>query len=159
MTGGDTVEYSTYENHQLLKPPSKFEAGLQDYSGIIGLGVAAEYLSGVGLDNIVRHEHELNQYLTTELLKIDGLRIIGPEDPAKRGGIVSFTVRDIDPHQIAMMADKMAGIMIRSGQHCVHSWFESHGVKSSARASVYFYNTLDECKKFTETIKKITSLF
>ena len=159
MTGGSTVEFSTYETHQLLKPPAKFEAGLQDYSGIIGFGAAAEYISGIDFDNIAKSELELNTYITSELLQIDGLRIIGPQDPAKRGGIISFTAKNIDTHQIAMMADKMSGIMIRSGQHCVHSWFRPHGVHSTARASVYFYNTMDEARKFAETIKKIISLF
>jgi cysteine desulfurase/selenocysteine lyase len=159
MTGGSTVEFSTYTEHKLLPPPEKFEAGLQDYAGIIGFGEAVKYLQSVGFDAIARQELALNSFLTSELLKIPRLKILGPADPALRGGIVSFTVDGVDPHQIAIMADEMAGIMIRSGQHCVHSWFHAHGLRSSARASLYFYNTLDECRVFVDTLKKIISLF
>jgi len=159
MVGGSTVEYTTYTDHKFLPPPEKFEAGLQDYAGIIGFGEAVKYLESIGLDAIVQHELELNTFLTAELTKIPRLKIIGPADPALRGGVVTFLVDGVDSHQIAMMADEMAGIMIRSGQHCVHSWFDARGVHTAARASVYLYNTLDECRTFTETIKKIISLF
>ena len=159
MVGGSTVEYTTYTDYQLLPPPEKFEAGLQDYAGIIGFGEAVKYLQSVGLDAVARHELELNTFLTSELTKISRLKIIGPADPALRGGILTFTVEGIDPHQIAMMADEMSGIMIRSGQHCVHSWFHSRGIHSAARTSLYFYNTLDECHTFVATLKKIISLF
>jgi cysteine desulfurase / selenocysteine lyase len=159
MVGGSTVEYTTYTDHKFLRPPEKFEAGLQDYAGIIGFGEAVKYLQAIGLEAVARHELELNTFLTSELIKIPRLKIIGPADPTLRGGILTFTVEGVDPHQIAMMADEMAGIMIRSGQHCVHSWFNAKKIHSAARASLYFYNTMDECHTFAETLKKIISLF
>ena len=158
LVGGETVEYSTYKNHKLLPPPEKFEAGLQDYAGIIGLGEAVKYIEKVGFKNIIKQEYTLNKFVTDEISKIPGLKIIGPRDPALRGGIVSFYIDGIDSHRIALFLDEMANIMIRSGQHCVHSWFNSHDIQSSARASLYFYNTLDECRIFVQNLKKIINI-
>ncbi|MDP2736875.1 MAG: aminotransferase class V-fold PLP-dependent enzyme, partial [bacterium] len=108
LTGGDTVEFSTYTDHKLLPIPEKFEAGLQDYAGIIGLGAAAEYLQNIGYENIAEQELKLNKYLTEEILKIPKVKIIGPADPALRSGIVSFYIDGIDSHQIAILLDETA---------------------------------------------------
>lgn len=158
LVGGDTVEYSTYENHKLLPPPEKFEAGLQNYAGIIGLAEAVRYLEKIGFKNIANQEYKLNKFITEELLKIPQVKLIGPVDPALRSGIVSFYIEGIDSHQIALMLNEAVNIAIRSGQHCVHSWFVSHGIKGSARASLYFYNTLEEAQIFVKNLKKIIKL-
>ncbi|HVN55264.1 MAG TPA: cysteine desulfurase [Anaerolineaceae bacterium] len=155
LVGGDTVASSTYTSCEFLPPPEKFEAGLQDYAGIFGLGAAVKYLQNVGLDAIQKQEALLNECITSEIKDIPGLRIIGPVDPRLRGGITSFTIDGIDSHRIALMLDQMAGIMVRSGQHCVHSWFNSRKIKGSVRASLYFYNTLEEVELFTSSLKKI----
>ncbi|NIA18299.1 MAG: aminotransferase class V-fold PLP-dependent enzyme [Actinobacteria bacterium] len=158
LTGGDTVEYSTYRGHKLLPPPEKFEAGLQDYAGIIGLSEAVKYLERVGFKNIAEQEYRINKFITDEIIKISRVKIIGPADPAERGGIISFYMEGIDSHQIALILDQAANIMIRSGQHCVHSWFSAKGIKNSARVSLYFYNTMEEAEIFVENFKKITKL-
>jgi cysteine desulfurase/selenocysteine lyase len=158
LVGGDTVEYSTYKDHQFLPLPEKFEAGLQNYAGIVGLGEAVKYLEQVGLKNIVGQEYKLNKFITNELTKIARIKIIGPQDPALRGGIVSFCVEDVDPHQIALISDESSNIMIRSGQHCVHSWFNAHNIPGSARASLYFYNTLEEAETFITNLQKTVKL-
>lgn len=158
LVGGDTVAVSTYDSHEFLPLPEKFEAGLQDYAGMIGLGAAADYLEKVGFDFIEQREREINTFITEELLQIKGLKLIGPEDPKLRGGIISFYVPGKDHHQIALMLDETAGVCVRSGQHCVHSWFHARNIPGSVRASVYFYNTLDEAKIFTENLKKILSI-
>ncbi len=158
LVGGDTVSSSTYDSHEFLPIPEKFEAGLQDYAGIIGLGEAVRYLENVGFDFIAETEHTLNAYVSSQLKKIDGLTIIGPEDPNLRGGIVSFYIKDKDHHQIALMLDETAGICVRSGQHCVHSWFASRNIPGSVRASFYFYNTLKEAETFVTNLKKIISI-
>jgi len=159
LVGGDTVEYTTYTDHKLLPPPEKFEAGLQDYAGIIGLGEATRYLSQIGFQNMAKHEYELNKFITTEIAKIPKLKIIGPLDPSLRGGIISFYIEGVDTHQIALTLDETANIMIRSGQHCVHSWFTSHQIKGSARVSLYFYNTLKEAEIFVENLNKFAKLY
>ncbi|MGB9800183.1 MAG: aminotransferase class V-fold PLP-dependent enzyme [Thermanaerothrix sp.] len=155
LVGGDTVSHSTFDSCQFLPPPEKFEAGLQDYAGIMGLAAAVQYLSQIGFDSIEKQERLLNEYLTKALSEIPGLKIIGPADPRLRGGIVSFYIEGIDHHRIALMLDQMANIAVRSGQHCVHSWFNSRGVSGSVRASVYFYNTLEEAQQFVEALIKI----
>ena len=155
MTGGDTVSISTYDSCTFLPPPEKFEAGLQDYAGMIGLGAAAQYLQKVGFDAIQKQEHALNAFITTALQKIPKLHIIGPADPALRGGIVSFYIDGIDSHQIALTLDRVANITLRSGQHCVHSWFGSRGISGSVRASLYFYNTLQEAELFIQNLEKV----
>jgi len=155
LVGGDTVANSTYETCEFLPVPEKFEAGLQDYAGIIGLGAAAKYLQAIGFDFIQKQELLLNQAIDSGIKDIPGLHIIGPADPALRGGITTFYVDGIDSHRIAIMLDQMANICVRSGQHCVHSWFNAHHLKGSVRASSYFYNTLQEAESFVENLKKI----
>ncbi len=155
IVGGDTVSESTYTSYKFLSPPEKFEAGLQDYAGIIGLGEAVKYINKVGYEFIQKQELLLNKYITSELQNISGLKVIGPSDSEKRGGIVSFYIPNKDHHQIAIMLDETAKIMVRSGQHCVHSWFNAKNIKGSVRASVYFYNTMEEAEIFVRELKKI----
>lgn len=155
MVGGETVATSTYTDCQFLPPPEKFEAGLGNYAGMIGLGAALKYLQGIGFDAIQKQETLLNEFITREIKDIPGLKIIGPADARLRGGIVDFYVDGIDSHSIALMLDQMANVMVRSGQHCVHSWFNAHQIKGSVRASFYFYNTLEEAEVFTSNLKKI----
>jgi cysteine desulfurase/selenocysteine lyase len=157
LIGGDTVKETTYDRVEFLPPPKKFEAGLQNYAGFIGLGAALDYLKGVGLNEIHEHEIELNSY-ATGLLK-DRIRIVGPLDAKRRGGILPFQIESLNPHDVAMMLDELANIAIRSGRHCVHSWFNSRGEDSTARASFYLYNTKDEVKKFSDTLEDIMNEF
>ncbi|NOY14684.1 MAG: cysteine desulfurase [bacterium] len=155
MVGGDTVERSSYEDFVLLPPPEKFEAGLQDYAGIIGLGAAVDYLNQIGFDDIKKQELKLNQMVSDELLRMERVHVIGPTEAEKRGGIFSFYVDGVDVHQLALMLDETENIMIRSGQHCVHSWFKAHNLDGSARLSFYFYNTQDEAAVFIDVFKKL----
>jgi len=158
MVGGDTVKTTTYTSAEFLLPPEKFEAGLQNYAGAIGLGTAAEYLQKIGLENIEKHEIELNKFITEEISKIPGVKILGPQNPELRCGIISFVVEGMDMHYIAQLLDNLENIAVRSGQHCVHSWFNANKVPGSVRASLYFYNTKEEAKIFIDTLKKICAL-
>jgi cysteine desulfurase/selenocysteine lyase len=158
MVGGDTVEYSTYTDHKTLKTPEKFEAGLQDYAGIIGFGEAVKYLEAVGFDNIKEQELLLNRYITEEINKLPKIKIIGPNNPALRSGIISFYIDGMDMHQIALMLDEMFNVMIRSGQHCVHSWFNDKKIKNSARVSLCFYNTMEEAEIFINCMNRIIKI-
>lgn len=159
FVGGDTVESSTYKTHKLLPPPEKFEAGLQDYAGIIGFGAAVKYLESVGWKSIMDQEQSLNAFITKNIIDIPRLHIIGPADPSLRGGVVSFYIDGIDSHQITLVLDETANIMLRSGQHCVHSWFNARGIESSVRASLYFYNTMEEAEMFVENLKKVIAVY
>jgi cysteine desulfurase/selenocysteine lyase len=156
MVGGGTVIDTTREQPIFEELPNRFEAGLQDYAGIIGLGEAANYIMRAGRENIEKHETALNKTLTEGIASF--AEILGPADPAKRSGVVSFNIPGVDPHDVAMMLDEMENICVRSGAHCVHSWFNTHNLRGSVRASLYLYNTLEECTKFIDTMKKVKML-
>ena len=145
---------STYNDCEFLPPPSCFEAGLQNYGGMIGAGAAADYVAGIGRDKIHAHEVALNARLTQRLESIDGLSLLGPPESVDRGGIFSFNLAGLDSHEIAMNLDETANIAIRSGMHCVHSWFNSRGINGSARASFYMYNTPAEADCFADALEE-----
>jgi len=156
IVGGGTVIDSTHTTAKFEELPHRFEAGLQDYAGIIGLGEAANYLMKAGRENVEKHETMLNKIVTEGLAGV--VDIIGPKDAGKRSGIFSFNYRSVDPHEIALMLDQLENICVRSGAHCVHSWFNTHNMKGSVRASFYLYNTPGECEKFVETAKKVIGI-
>ena len=158
MVGGDTVLSSTYEDYKFLPAPEKFEAGLQNYAGIIGLGEAIRYLSQFDFNEIAEHELKLNTYLTKELQKIPSMKIIGPKNPKDRSGIIDFYIEKTDMNKFAVLLSEMANISIRSGQHCVHSWFNSRKIFNSARISLYLYNTLEEAEAFIANLNKIMKI-
>lgn len=155
IVGGDTIFETTYRTSKFLDPPNRFEGGLQNYAGMLGSGAAVEYLSNVGMKNIQEHETKLNTIMTSKLETISNVHIIGPKEPEKRAGIVAFWVDDMDTHDLAMILDEVANIMVRSGMHCVHSWFNSRGINGSTRASAYLYNTEEEAKIFGDTLEEI----
>ena len=152
--GGSTVVNSTYKDYKLLPPPSCFEAGLQNYAGAIGSGAAAEYIMNIGRDNIQEHENKLNKLMTNELKDVESLNLVGPSDVNQRGGIFSFNLDGWDSTEVAMHLDEEYNIAIRSGMHCVHSWFNSRGIEGTARASVYLYNNEGDVLSFTNAIKE-----
>jgi len=156
IIGGETTKNSTYNYFESEDVPKKFEAGLQNYAGIIGLGEAVKYLNKIKMKNIEKHETKLNKYLTSKLLKL-GAIIIGGKDAKKRAGIISFNISGIDPHEISGILNE-SNIMIRSGMHCAHSWFNANNLNGSARISLYLYNTIEDCDKIIYEIKKIVNL-
>ena len=119
-------------------------------------GAAIDYLSAMNLDDVHDHEIRLNRIMTDGIKDLPGLEIIGPEDPAKRGGICSILMHDLPSHEVALLLDEAAGVMVRSGQHCVHSWFDARGhAQGSLRASAYMYNTEEDARLFVDTITEI----
>lgn len=158
IVGGGTLENSTYESHKFLAGAERFEAGLQNYAGIIGLDEAIKYLRNIGFENIRTQEKKLNKIISEGIKNIPQIKIIGPENPDDRGSIINFYHQKMSSHEVSLLLDKTYNIMVRSGRHCVHSWFNSRGIKDSVRASVYFYNTESEAAYFTESLKKILCL-
>jgi len=156
QSGGQTVSKSTYDEAIWAKPPARFEGGLGNFSGMMATGAAIDYLANLDMSAVHEHEIKLNRIMTSGIKDLAGLSIIGPEDPAKRGGICSILMDSLPAHDVAILLDEAAGIMVRSGQHCVHSWFNHHGHKQgSLRASAYFYNTEEEVKLFVDTLTEI----
>lgn len=158
IVGGDTVSNTTYEDYELMPLPAKYEAGLQNYAGAIGFGAACEYLMKIGLKKIEKHENMLTKYLHENLEQIPQIKIIGVQDPKLRGGITSFIINNINFHDVAFLLDEMANIMIRSGQHCLHSWFNNRHIAGSCRVSFYFYNTKKEIDVMINCLRKIINL-
>jgi len=150
IIGGDTVNNTTYNKYDLKEAPYKFEAGLQNYAGFIGLGAAVKYLTPI-IGDIEAHEEKLWNYLRKNL----DVEMVGVDQPS---GIFSFNIPKITSHEIAQMLDASSNIAIRSGMHCVHSWFNSRKMQGSARASFYLYNTMEEAKIFVEEVKKVIEL-
>ncbi|RMF54553.1 cysteine desulfurase [Candidatus Woesearchaeota archaeon] len=155
LMGGETVVDSTYTGYEPEELPARFEAGLQNYAGIIGLGEACKYLKKVGLKNISRHEFKLNKMLSEAFADNEKISILGPKDPEQRAGIFSFIVSGMDIHDVSGMLSASRNIMLRSGAHCVHSWFNKRGLKGSVRASMYLYNTEEEAQAFIDELNKI----
>lgn len=158
MVGGDTVTQTTHTEFQLLKPPQRFEAGLQNYAGVKGAGKAVEYVQQIGLEAIGQHELELNTRFTKGLQEIEGATILGPPSAQERGGICSFNIEGLGPHEIALGVDELANIMIRSGMQCVHAWFNARQIQGCARASFYLYNTIEEVDLLLETLQQLVKL-
>lgn len=158
IIGGETVKNSTYDSYEILPPPQRFEGGLQNYAGAIGLGAAIDYLDKIDFKKMINHEIELNQIITDGISGIKGLSIIGPADPKLRSGIISFNIEGMFPHDISIMLDDSSNIMVRSGAHCVHSWFNSHAINGSVRASLYLYNTKEEANLFVDKLNEISKL-
>ncbi|MEK6960498.1 MAG: cysteine desulfurase [Nanoarchaeota archaeon] len=158
IVGGETVKNSTYEDFVIEDVPHRFEAGLQDYAGIVGLGEASRYLRKIGLSAVAKHEARLNKVISEGLATERKIELIGPVDPAQRSGIYSFNIHGMDPHHVSKMLDVSKKILTRSGAHCVHSWFNKRNMKGSARASLYLYNTEDEAQKLVEEVKKIAKM-
>ena len=156
IVGGQTVLDSTYEGYDEELPPKKFEAGLQNYGGIIGFGEACRYLKNIGFREIEKQERKLNE-LATSLLK-GKVEIIGPPNAALRGGIFAFNIRGMKTHDVAKMLDASKGIAVRSGAFCVHSWFNARKMDGAVRVSFYFYNTEEEVKIFAKEVEKICEL-
>ena len=157
--GGGTVGLATYDSVSLAPIPDRFEAGLLNYAGIIGTKAAIDYLSKIGMDNVEKWDTELMRRAVGNLEDVKNLHLVGPEQPGKRCGVLSFNIDGLASHDIAMMLDSMSGVMIRSGMHCAHPFYVSRAIDGSARASTYLYNSLKEIDVFTETVRKIADTF
>ncbi|MFB6076274.1 MAG: aminotransferase class V-fold PLP-dependent enzyme [Candidatus Aenigmatarchaeota archaeon] len=155
LTGGETVDNSWYHRRNFSDFPEKFEAGLQNVAGIMGFGSACEYIRKIGMKNIENHEKKLNQRLSDELMYNEKIELIGIKDHEKRSGIFNFRVKNKDPHEIGMLLNESANIAVRTGMHCLHSWFNERNIEGSVRASAYFYNTIEEAEKFAEKLNDI----
>ena len=156
QSGGQTVTHSTYTDASWAKPPARFEGGLGNFAGMMATGAAIDYLSNINMDDVHAHEIKLNSIMTNGIKDLPGIEIIGPEDPAQRGGICSVLMHELPSHEVALLLDEAAGVMVRSGQHCVHSWFDAHGhPQGSLRASAYMYNTEEDANRFVDTLTEI----
>jgi cysteine desulfurase/selenocysteine lyase len=157
LTGGGMIGRVGREKATWDELPGKFEAGTPAIAEAVGLGVAVDYLSGVGMDAIWAHEHALTAYALERLAKVEGVHTIGP--PAvERSGVVAFTVESIHPHDLAHILD-LEGVAIRAGFHCAQPLHDRFGLGATARASFYLYNTCEEVDRLVAGVRKARSFF
>lgn len=123
------------------------------------MGAAVRYLNSVGMEEIREHEAVLNKRLTRALVGVPGIGLVGPADPNLRGGMFSFNIKGLSPHDVAMILDQSKNIMMRSGMHCCHSFFHSRGIEGCARASIYLYNTKEEVDTLSEAVSELAYRF
>ncbi len=138
--------------------PDKFEAGTPPIVEAIGLAAAIDYISNVGLERIHEHEQRLTEQTHEQLSQIGGVRILGPEDPAEKSGIVSFVIENIHAHDIAQWMDTR-GVAVRAGHHCAMPLHKDLGISASTRASFYLYNTTEEVDAFIAAVSEVQAKF
>jgi cysteine desulfurase/selenocysteine lyase len=156
MGGGDMIASVTFEKTTYNVLPAKFEAGTPHIEGGIVLGVAIDYLNGIGLDRIAAYEHELLGYATEIIGAISGVKLIGTA--REKASVLSFTLDEIHPHDLGTILDQ-EGIAIRAGHHCAQPVMKRFGVPATARASFAFYNTKEEIDALAEGIQKAIDVF
>ena len=144
LTGGSMIETVTMSGATWAPAPRKFEAGVPNMAQAAGLAAALKYLSAIGIDDIHAHEVELTSYLLEKFSAIEELRIIGPATTESRGSSISFTFGDIHPHDLGQFLDSQ-GIAVRTGHHCAWPLNRKMGVPATTRASLYLYNTHEDC--------------
>ena len=139
--------------------PWKFEAGTPDIAAAIGLGVAVDYLTAIGMERVRAHEHVLTTYaLETLLREVPGITIYGPPTADERGGVVTFNLPDIHPHDVATLLDREA-VAIRAGHHCTMPLHERLGLDASARASFNVYSTTDDIDRLAAGLAHVRQVF
>jgi len=151
QSGGGTIKTVTLQKTEFADLPLKLEAGTPHIEGGIGLAEAIKYVTEIGFENIKKQEDDLLKYITKKLLEIDGLKIYGTSK--HKTAVISFNVGDIHPFDIGTLLDKY-GVAIRSGHHCTQPIWEFYNVPGTIRASLSFYNTIEEIDNFVEALKK-----
>ena len=156
--GGEMIDFVYEQSATWKELPWKFEAGTPNMAGAIGLAAAIDYLEAIGMDAIERHEQDLIAYVFPKLQAIEGLKIYGSQDLAKRSGVISFNLGDLHPHDLATALD-YEGVAVRAGHHCAQPLIQYLEVPATARASFYLYNTKEDCDKLVEALIKTKEFF
>ena len=156
--GGEMIDFVYEQSATWKELPWKFEAGTPNMAGAIGLAAAIDYLEAIGMDAIEHHEQDLIAYVFPKLQAIEGLKIYGSQDLAKRSGVISFNLGDLHPHDLATALD-YEGVAVRAGHHCAQPLIQYLEVPATARASFYLYNTKEDCDKFVEALIKTKEFF
>lgn len=158
LTGGSMIETVTMESATYLDAPKRFEAGVPNMAQAVGLGAAVDYLISIGLDAIHQHEIELTQRAIAGLSAIKGLSIIGPTNMEMRGGVVSFAIEGIHPHDLGQALDSY-GIAVRTGHHCAWPLMKRFKTVATTRASFYLYNDSDDVSALVDGVERARRYF
>ena len=158
LFGGSMVDSVTMEGATWASAPRKFEAGVPNMAQAVGLSAAIDYLNTVGMEKIFEHEQELTEQLLTGLSKISGVNVVGPLDMKDRGGVVSFTIDGVHPHDVGQVLDQY-GIAVRTGHHCAWPLMKKLNLVGTTRASFHLYNDANDITALLEAIEKVKSYF
>jgi len=158
LAGGHMIKRVERESSSWNDLPWKFEAGTSDVTEAVGLGAAVDYLGAIGMDAVRAHERELTAYALEQLPEVEGLTVFGPSDAERRGGVVSFAIDGMHPHDIAELCDREAGC-IRAGHHCAQPLMRCHGLDATTRASCGVYNSRDADDRLVEALGKGREVF
>ncbi len=154
LTGGEMIEYVTREDATYAELPHKFEAGTVNAGDAVGLAAAIDYIREIGFDAIREQEEKLTKRLMDGMSKMPYIKIYGSKDPSKHCGIVTFTMDGVHPHDLSSVLNDDK-VCIRAGHHCAQPLMQFIGAGSTARASVYFYNTEEEVDRFLDKLSKV----
>jgi cysteine desulfurase / selenocysteine lyase len=156
LVGGGSIEQVTAAGYTLTGGYERYEAGTPNISGAIGLGRAVSYLEALGMEDIQRHEQELTRRILEGLAGIGNVQVFGPGPADDRIGVISFTIRGLNPHDVAVMLDGEADIMVRSGHHCCMPLMQHLGLADgTVRASLHCYNTIEDADLLVNAVRKI----
>ena len=158
LYGGSMVESVSMDRATYLPAPRRFEAGVPNMAQAVGLGAAVDYLSKIGMEEIHAHESELTERAIEGLSTIEGLTIVGPKSVKNRGGIISFAIEGIHPHDLGQVLDSQ-GIAVRTGHHCAWPLMRKFDVVATTRASFYIYNDLDDVQALIEGVESARNFF
>ena len=158
VLGGETVEWTTLDAHALRPAPHRFEAGLQNYAGVLGARAALAFLERVGLEEVERQQLAVNREVGRELTGERRVHVLGPEGASDRPSIFAFTLDGVDPHDAAVYLDEGHGVLVRSGRHCVHSYYAARGLSGNVRASFYLYNDRGEARALAAGVRELLEL-
>ncbi|MFB6192830.1 MAG: aminotransferase class V-fold PLP-dependent enzyme [Candidatus Nanohaloarchaea archaeon] len=153
IVGGGGVTNSTFSSHERKDFPHGMESGLPNIAGLIGMGKAASYLDSIEMEKIKAHEEELSKQLYEGIEEIEGVSNVGSTNP----GVISLRIGDLDPNQASIMLDQR-NIAVRSGMHCVHSWFNHYEEKPTVRISLHLYNNSKDIEKLVSALNEISIL-
>jgi cysteine desulfurase / selenocysteine lyase len=159
LGGGDMIREVKLEKTTWNDLPWKFEAGTPNVGGGVGLGAAVDYLNKLGIDNVRKHEKDILSYGLDKFSEMKNIDIYGPKNPDIRGGLITFNMKGIHPHDVAGILDSEYGVAIRSGHHCAQPLTERLGQNSTCRASFYIYNKKEEIDVLMEGLKKVEQIF
>jgi cysteine desulfurase / selenocysteine lyase len=156
--GGETVEWTTVDAHALRPPPHRFEAGLQNYAGVLGAHAGLRFLERVGLEAVEAQQLAVGRAVARGLAGERRVRVLGPPDPEDRPSVFAFTLDGVDPHDAAVYLDEGHGVLVRSGMHCVHSFYAARGLPGNVRASFYLYNDRTDAEALVEGVRALLAL-
>jgi cysteine desulfurase/selenocysteine lyase len=158
LAGGHMISHVDLDQSTWDELPAKFEAGTAAVGEVVGLHAAVEYLDALGMDRVQAHERDLTGYALERLPGVDGITLFGPPDPLRRGGVISFAIEGIHPHDIAEVCDRH-GVCVRAGHHCAQPLMRALGVGATARASFHVYNVREEIDRLVVALNDAREVF